>query len=99
MSKAANIAIVIIVAIAAVFFAPWILGESGMLVAEHLCVGFWYFLSNSLSAISYDAGTWGPGLGAYVLALIFAHRFFSRWAKQTQRPWNFGTSFCVMLLI
>ncbi len=59
--------------------------------------GFWFFLRDNLPSMSWDAGTWGPGLGAFILALVFTHQFFKTWAVKTNRFWSFGSSFCVML--
>lgn len=61
--------------------------------------GFWNFLGNNLFMISADAGTWGPGLGSFMLALGLSHRFLAKWAAKNCRPWSFATSFCLMLVI
>ncbi len=69
------------------------------LVWWHLVAGFVLFLRDSLAAGSYDAGTWGPGVAAFVIALLIAHRFLSAWAVRTKRHWSFWTSLCLMLLL
>lgn len=61
--------------------------------------GFWFFLSENLNAMSSDAGTWGPGLGAFLLVTVFAHRFLARWASRTNRHWSFATTFCLALIV
>ncbi len=64
-----------------------------------LLVGFLSFLTHNLSAISFDSGTWGPGIAAYLAALSLGHRFLSRWASRSGRPWSFATTFCVFLIL
>lgn len=61
--------------------------------------GFWFFLRENLTAMSWDAGTWGPALGAFLLATLLAHRFLSAWAVRTNRHWSFATSLCVALVV
>lgn len=65
----------------------------------HLVAGFWFFLSENLTALSSDAGTWVPGLGAFLLATVFSHRFLAAWAARTSRHWSFATTFCVALIV
>jgi hypothetical protein len=74
------------------------LGEYDLLLME-LIGGFWFFLRDNLPAMSFDAGTWGPGLGAFLLAIIFAHRFLAAWAARTNRHWGFATTFCLALTV
>lgn len=69
------------------------------LIFERFIGGFWFFLRDSLPAISFDAGTWGPGVAALLLAMIFAHRFFAAWAVRTNRYWSCATSFCLVLVV
>lgn len=69
------------------------------LLLFHFGAGFWFFLSENLPAMSPDAGTWGPGLGAFLLATAFAHRFLARWASRTNRPWSFTTTFSLALIV
>lgn len=69
------------------------------LLLEELGTGFWYFLSENIPAISWDAGTWGPGLVAFLLALLMIHLFLSKWAAAGNRYWSFGSSFCLALLL
>lgn len=74
--------------------------ESGtVLIVWRFLTGFWHFLATNVPAISWNAATWGPGLGAFLIAVIFAHRWLSRWASRTGRPWSFATSFCVVSLV
>ena len=61
--------------------------------------GFWFFLRENLPAMSFDAGTWGPGIGAFLLATILAHRFLTAWAVRTNRHWSFATTFCLALTV
>lgn len=69
------------------------------LIIERFLTGFWHFLAANLPAISWNAATWGPGLGAFVIAVVFLHRWLSRWASRTGRPWSFATSFCLVSLV
>ncbi len=69
------------------------------LLLEEFGKGFWYFLDENVPAISWDAGTWVPGLVAFVLALLMIHRILSRWAAAANRYWSFGSSFCLVLLL
>ena len=69
------------------------------LILERLITGFWHFLAVNIPAISWNAATWGPGLGAFLVATVFLHRWLSRWASRTGRPWSFATSFCIVLLV
>ena len=74
--------------------------DSGdLLVFDRFLTGFWHFLSANIPAISWNAATWGPGLGAFLIAVVFLHRWLSRWASRTGRPWSFMTSFCVVSLV
>jgi hypothetical protein len=69
------------------------------LLLLHFGAGFGFFLRENLPAMSSDAGTWGPGLGAFLLATIFAHRFLAAWAARTNRHWNLATTSCLALTI
>jgi hypothetical protein len=77
-------------------FSPF--GGYDLLVGR-LITGFWFFFRDNVPAISWDAGTWGPGLGAFLLALAFAHHFFKSLAARTNRYWSFASSFCLVLAI
>ncbi len=69
-----------------------------LLLARFLS-GFWFFLRDHFPAISWDAGTWGPGLAAFLIAALFAHRILSAWAAGTNRHWTLATSLCVALVV
>jgi hypothetical protein len=69
------------------------------LLLLHFGAGFWFFLSENLPAMSSDAGMWGPGLGAFLLATAFVHRFLAAWAARTSRHWSFATTFCLALIV
>jgi hypothetical protein len=69
------------------------------LILGRFLTGFWHFLAANLPAISWNAATWGPGLGAFLIAVVFLHRWLSRWASRTGRPWSFATSFCLVSLV
>lgn len=78
-------------------FSPPFSGND--LILGRFLFGFVPFLQNNLPAISWNAATWGPGLGAFLIAVVFLHRWFSRWASRTGRPWSFATSFCLVSLV
>jgi hypothetical protein len=65
----------------------------------HLAAGFAYFLQDNLPRISTDAGTWGPGLFAFGLALAVLHLFFRNWATKRNRPWSAGSTLCAGLVL
>jgi hypothetical protein len=69
------------------------------LILGRLLFGFAPFLRENVSSISWNAATWGPGLGAFLIAVVFLHRWLSRWASRTGRPWSFMTSFCIVSLV
>ncbi len=78
-------------------FSPPFSGND--LILGRLLFGFVPFLQNNLPAISWNAATWGPGLGAFLIAVVFLHRWLSRWASRTGRSWSFATSFCLVSLV
>jgi len=67
--------------------------------AFHLVGGFWFFLGEKLPAISSDAGTWGPGLAAWLLALAVGHRFLRDWAGARGFQWRVTTTTCLGMLL
>jgi len=69
------------------------------LIFQSLLFGFVPFLKNNIQSISWNAATWGPGLGAFLVAVVFVHRWLGRWALRTGRPWSFVTSFCLVSLV
>jgi hypothetical protein len=78
-------------------FSPWLSGND--LIMERLMIGFIPFLQNNFSEISWNARTWGPGLGAFLVALVFSHRYLSKWAERSGRQWSFLTSFCLFMIV
>lgn len=89
---------IFIVLLDTVIYGTFPSGGLNLLVIE-LCIGFVFFLAHNLPEISFDAGTWGPGIAAYLVALAWGHRFLSRWAARTNRPWRFATTFSLFLLL
>lgn len=69
------------------------------LIIERIAGGFWFFIRDNVPAMSFDAGTWGPGLGTFLVAIIFSHRFLKAWAARANRYWSFGTTFCLALVL
>jgi hypothetical protein len=78
-------------------YAPY--SREFLLLVGRLIGGFWFFLCENFPAISWDAGTWGPGVGAFLLALALAHPFLKPWAARTNRHWSFASSFCLLLTV
>lgn len=64
-----------------------------------LLTGFASFLRVNLPRISADAGTWGPGLAAFGLALVVGHYFLRGWAKRRNRAWSAGSTLCAGLVL
>ncbi|MCW1922356.1 hypothetical protein OKA05_07310 [Luteolibacter arcticus] len=64
-----------------------------------LLLGFAFFLSANLHKISSDAGTWGPGLAAFLLGLAVIHGFGRSWAQRRQQGWRASTTFSLGLLL
>ncbi len=64
-----------------------------------LLTGFASFLRENLPRISADAGTWGPGLVAFGLALVVGHFFLRGWAEKRNRPWSAGSTLCAGLVL
>jgi hypothetical protein len=69
------------------------------LILARFLTGFWHFIVGNFPLISWNADQWVPGLGAFFISWFFIHRWFSRWAKRTERPWSLMTSLCVVLLV
>jgi len=78
-------------------FSPPFSGND--LILGRLLFGFAPFLRENVSAISWNPATWVPGLGAFLIVVVFLHRWLSRWASRTGRSWCFATSFCVVSLV
>lgn len=76
-------------------------GEVGAIYETgwHLLTGFAFFLRRNLATISTDAGTWGPGVVAFGLALGLGHHFLRGWAKKRDRKWSMLSTLCVGLLL
>lgn len=64
-----------------------------------LLTGFISFLRDNLPRISSDAGTWGPGLAAFGLAVVVGHFFLRGWARTRSRPWSAGSTLCAGLVL
>lgn len=69
------------------------------LLFAHFFFGYAFFLNHNIPAISWNAATWGPGLGAFLIAVVVIHRYLSRWAERTGRHWSFATSFCLVMVV
>lgn len=98
-----NVGVMVLICVgmflANVFLYMCFLGGGYHQLFERFIAGCWFFLRDNLPAMSFDAGTWGPGLGAFLLATILAHRFLKAWAARTHRYWSFITSFCLALIL
>jgi len=69
------------------------------LLFERLVTGFWFFMRDNLANLSSDVRTWGPGLGAFLLATALAHRFMARRAARSGRYWSLASSLGVALIL
>lgn len=69
------------------------------LLLFRLISGFCFFLWENLPVISWDAGTWGPGLGAFLLAMVMVHLFLRKRFVEKNRHWSFTSTFCLMSLL
>lgn len=74
-------------------------GPGYLEAAFHLIAGSWFFLSERLPIISSDAGTWAPGLAAWVVALAVGHRSLRKWAGAHAGHWRITTTVCLGLLL
>jgi len=77
---------------------PSLLGGYDLLFFR-LISGFLVFLCGNLPAISWDAGTWGPGLGAFLLATVMIHRLLNGWLAGKNRYWSLASTLCLMVLL
>ncbi len=68
-------------------------------VIVHLFGGFFFFLRENLAKLSTDSATWVPGLAAFGLALVIAHRFLRQHAASRNRKWSFITTACLGLFL
>ena len=73
------------------------LGPLDMVI--HLVAGFGFFLYGNLPKVASDAGTWGPGLAAWLVALAVGHRFLRDWATSRGFQWRVTTTACLGLLL
>jgi hypothetical protein len=81
-------------------FMVAMVGGFGVLeIFWRLLTGFASFLRVNLPRISADAGTWGPGLAAFGLALVVGHFFLRGWAKRRNRAWSAGSTLCAGLVL
>jgi hypothetical protein len=65
----------------------------------HLATGFIRFLQTNLSKVSNDAGTWGPGLACFLLAIVMIHWFGATWARRRERTWRISNAVAVGMLL
>ncbi len=69
------------------------------LLLFHFVAGFVFFLRDNFPAISWDAGTWGPGVMAFLMTIILAHRPLKKWARKTNRYWTLATTVSLALIV
>ncbi len=68
-------------------------------VAWHLLTGAVAFLAGNLGKLSTDAGTWGPGLAAFVAATVVAHRFLRGIAARRHRTWSCSATASIVMFL
>lgn len=73
--------------------------SGNQLLFRHLLFGFHHFLGENLPRMSWDAGTWAPGVVSFLVATLFIHLFLSKWASRTGRHWSVWSSVCVALIV
>jgi hypothetical protein len=73
--------------------------EASFEILWHLATGFVRFLQTNLGKISSDAGTWGPGLAAFLLALVVIHWFGATWARRRNRTWRISNAVAFGMLL
>jgi hypothetical protein len=66
--------------------------EASFEILWHLATGFIRFLQTNLGRISSDAGTWGPGVACFLLAIVVIHWFGATWARRRERVWRISNS-------
>lgn len=69
------------------------------LIFIRLVTGFWFFLNENLALLSTDSRTWGPGLGAFLLATALIHRFLAIRSARSGRYWTLASSLGVALIL
>jgi hypothetical protein len=73
--------------------------EASFEIIWHLATGFFRFLQTNLRKISSDAGTWGPGLACFLLAIVVIHWFGAMWARRRNRTWRISNAIAFGMLL
>ncbi|WP_193212185.1 hypothetical protein [Luteolibacter marinus] len=81
------------------FLSPFVFMSGAHLVIFHLLFGSVIFVCENLRAVSTDAGTWGPGLVAFIAGLGILHRFARAWAGRRGKVWTMGSTFCLGMVL
>ncbi|MES2658766.1 MAG: hypothetical protein V4689_09110 [Verrucomicrobiota bacterium] len=68
-------------------------------VLFHLLFGFFFFLNRNLERMNFNADTFVPGLGAYLIFVGILHLMMPRLCRVRQRTWSFRSSCVVALLL
>ena len=67
---------------------------------SRLFIGYHAFLRQNVPRISSDAGTWGPGLAAFLLGLVVIQWFGASWARRRRdRSWRVSNTVAVGMLL
>jgi hypothetical protein len=74
----------------------------GVLIALPMpgfATGSYYFLAANLPRISANADTLIPGIGAYLIATLAAHRMIAGFHQRRGRTWPFSNTCCLAALL
>lgn len=61
--------------------------------------GFYHFLAANLPRISANADTLIPGIGAYLIATLAAHRMIAGFYQRRGKTWPFSNTCCLAALL
>jgi hypothetical protein len=73
--------------------------EASFEILWHLATGFFRFLQTNVPKISSDAGTWGPGLACFLLAIVVIQWFGVTWARRRHRRWRISNAVAFGMLL
>lgn len=74
----------------------------GVLIAfllPRFATGFYHFLAANLPRISANADTLVPGIAAYVIATLAAHRMIAGFYQRRGKTWPFSNTCCFAALL
>lgn len=69
------------------------------LLLLQIATGFYHFLAANMPRISTNADTLMPGIGAYVIATLAAHRMIAGFHHRRGKHWPFSNTCCLAALL